>query len=427
MNAALDAQLAGTTPAAAPVDPNNGGPDPNAFGADGQDGTSPEEADIGNRGDYSALPQAKQDECGARFPDSPAQDKEFYGCMNAALDAQLAGGAPAPTTPATGGELNPGGAYSDLADAMLQACEGDTSCLDNARAVVAEFSDLTLQELQDCSVPEGYGGDPFFNCVYALRDSKAAGNNDGGAQAPVDLNPGGAYSDLADAMLQACQGDTSCLDNARTVVAEFSDLTIEDLQQCSVPAGYGGDDFFNCVYALRDSRAAGSGSDGQAPVAVDLNPGGAYGDLGEDVLQACQGDIGCLDNARSQVEENNRLAIDNRVANEFSDLDGEEVQGCATYGYGSDDFFNCLYAVRDSKAQQNAPEPAPVEQDSQQGNGQGGAADQQTVLDAMNAHCSGSYQDDAVGQCQEALSQCVYGYTDYASAEFDQCVRGSGW
>lgn len=344
MNAALDAQLAGTTPAAAPVDPNNGGPDPNAVGANGQEDTVPGQADAGNRGDYSALPQAKQDECGAQFPDSPAQDKEFYGCMNAALDAHLADGAPAPTTPAPG-ELNPGGAYGDLADAMLQACQGDISCLDNARAVVGEFSDLSLQDLQQCSVPAGYGGDDFFNCVYALRDSKAA--------------------------------------------------------------------------------AAGSGSDAQAP--VDLNPGGAYGDLGEDVLQSCQGDIGCLDNARSQIEENNRLAIDNRVASEFSDLDGEEVQGCATYGYGSNDFFNCLYAVRDSKAQQNAPEPAPVDQGAQQDNGQGGAADQQTVLDAMNVHCSGNYEGDQVGQCQEALSQCVYGYTDYASAAFDQCVRGSGW
>ena len=348
MNAALDAQLAGTAPAAAPLDPNTGGPDPNASGADGQDGTSPEEADVGNRGDYSALPQATQDSCGQQFPDSPLQDKEFYGCMNAALDAQLAGGAPAPTTPATGGELNPGGAYSDLADAMLQACQGDTSCLDNARAVVGEFSDLTIEDLQNCSVPEGYGGDPFFNCVYALRDS----------------------------------------------------------------------------------RAAGSGSDGQAPVAVDLNPGGAYGDLGEDVLQACQGDIGCLDNARGQIEENNRLAIDNRVASEFSDLDGEEIQGCATYGYGSNDFFNCLYAVRDSKAQQNAPEPAPVEQDSQQGNTEQdvpSGADQQTVLSALTEYCTGTYSGDQVGQCEQVLSQCVYGYTDYESAEFNQCVQGSGW
>ena len=86
--------------------------------------------------------------------------------------------------------------------------------------------------------------------------------------------------------------------------------------------------------------------------------------------------------------------------------------------------------MRDSKAQQNAPEPAPVEQDSQQGNNEQdvpSGADQQTVLSALTEYCTGTYSGDQVGQCEQVLSQCVYGYTDYESAEFNQCVQGSGW
>lgn len=79
-----------------------------------------------------------------------------------------------------------------------------------------------------------------------------------------------------------------------------------------------------------------------------------YSSLPMGYLSTCAQDYGedsspyfdCLD---AGVESE---AINLRVENEFSDITPEEIDGCTTYGYGSDDFFTCLFAVRDNKASQ---------------------------------------------------------------------------
>ncbi|MFK7903073.1 MAG: hypothetical protein AB8B49_09565 [Nitratireductor sp.] len=74
--------------------------------------------------DYSAVDQVEINACGNRWPNSPADDKNYYDCLDTALNN---------TTHNNIGssiDLNPGGAYSILSQTQLDLCQGDIACLD---------------------------------------------------------------------------------------------------------------------------------------------------------------------------------------------------------------------------------------------------------------------------------------------------------
>jgi len=411
--------------------------------------------------DYSAVPNTYWPTCeNANYdPNSPAynNEKAFWDCADEGFRQAAAGNGAVPVAdPRAGKDYTslPMGYFSTCAQNYGEGSSPYFDCLDSGLVTEAanlrvenEFSELSPQEIDSCT-PDGYGTEAFFTCLYVMRDNKAGqqqgANGNSGTVIGQSDDPRASkdYTSLPMGYFSTCaqdhgEGSTpyfDCLDSGLLgeavnlrVENEFSDLTSEEVQGCST-YGYGSGDFFNCLYAVRDNKAAqGATNNSNNQAQVELNPGGTYSDLDDSMLQTCQGDIGCLENYRAQIEENNRQAVDNRVASEFPDIDGEEIQGCTTYGYGTEDFFNCLYAVRESKAAQNAQEQAPIEDGNQQNSVEGGAADQQTVLSAMNAYCSSTYQGEQVSQCEQVLSECVYGYTDYNSAEFNQCVQSSGW
>jgi len=149
--------------------------DPTASG----DAPSGPDARAGN--DYSAVPADAGEACGSAWPNSPQDDKGYYDCMDAALDtgSNQQGGAFG-----NGIDLNPGGAYSDLPQDVLETCQGDISCLDAARSqanranaqgidyrVSNEYPDLTQDEIRGCDYTE-YGSDDFFACLGQVRASK---------------------------------------------------------------------------------------------------------------------------------------------------------------------------------------------------------------------------------------------------------------
>jgi hypothetical protein len=340
--------------------------------------------------DYSLVPAGKQEQCGADFPNSPADDKGYYDCMDQGLlDAQAGGGDGSAGQGQGNADPRSTKDYSSLPMGYFTTCaqnHGEDSspyfdCLDEGligeainQRVENEFPDLTGEEVQGCAT-YGYGSDDFFNCLYAVRDNKAGqdqGQPDGG-----------------DASGQSDQGPTEqqMLDQA---MAEFPDLTGEEVQGCTT-YGLGTDDFYNCLYAVRDNKS------------------------GQDPGQSGGGDT----SGQSDQGPTEQQMLDQAMA-EFPDLTGEEVQGCTTYGLGTDDFYNCLYAVRDNKSGQDQSQ-------NDGGNAGTGQDSAQETLNDIRAYCSENYTDDGAEQCYEAIGACVYEYTDHDSVEFDQCAQSKGW
>ena len=97
--------------------------------------------------------------------------------------------------------------------------------------------------------------------------------------------------------------------------------------------------------ALESQEDAGGGAGMNEP-AVDLNPGGAYSDLPQDVLDTCHGDTDCLDAGVSQASRAFAQGVDNIIASEFSELTDEDVRLCEAVEYGSQAFYDCLGNVR---------------------------------------------------------------------------------
>ena len=97
----------------------------------------------------------------------------------------------------------------------------------------------------------------------ASGDANSANPTSRASQQGPDLNPGGAYTFLPADVLQACQGDTHCLDAAvlqssqadmqdidYRIATEYADLSLEQVQQCGGNGGgyeYGSDNFFACM------------------------------------------------------------------------------------------------------------------------------------------------------------------------------------
>ncbi|MCY0147221.1 hypothetical protein OEG84_05715 [Hoeflea sp. G2-23] len=470
---AVAAAAAGTPTADPAADPNA---DPaTANGATSAADWTNDPQDQRLNGDYSAVPDAAWAQCETANGDtnSPSYNNEtmFWDCADKAVAAAAAGVTPA-ADPATADPVDNSSAdqrmdkdYSSLPMGYFTTCGqefGENSspyfdCLDSGLAseainqrVASEFSDITDEEIQGCA-SYGYGSDDFFNCLYAVRDHKAA-------QQQQQQQQQQAESDAAAANQQA--------EIDQRVANEFPDLNGEEIESCA-SYGYGSDDFFNCLYAVRDNKAAQQQQEQQQQqqaesdaaaanqqAEIDQRVANEFPDLNGEEVESCASYgygsddfINCLyavrDNKAAQQQQeqqqqqqaesdaaaaNQQAEIDQRVASEFSDISGEEIQGCASYGYGSDDFFNCLYAVRDNKAAQQ-------QQEQEQNNGneqmdQSGAAsvdDTQETLNAIQSYCYGNYAEAEAGQCYQAIEQCVYAIADHNSEEFNQCAQGQGW
>lgn len=248
-------------------------------------------------------------------------------------------------------------------DPATDANSGNTAGQAADPRATKDYSSLPMGYLSTCAQDHGEDSSPYFDCLDAGVESEA-----------INLR----------------------------VENEFSDITPEEIDGCTT-YGNGSDDFFTCLFAVRDNKA----SQGQA---VDTS--------GDTSGQPDQG-------------QTDQQLLDQAIV-DFPDLTGEEVESCTPYGLGTDDFSNCLYAVRENKAAQDASAPAPAEQQqdgqqetAEQANPDG--AGQQQVLAEVSNYCSTSYQGEQAGQCGAVLADCVYGYTDYNSAEFNQCIEGSGW
>jgi hypothetical protein len=155
---------------------------------------------------------------------------------------------------------------------------------------------------------------------------------------------------------------------------------------------------FNNEQAYWDCGEAGLAEAAAANAsALDLNPGGAYSALPEEVLQTCQGDIACLDAGVSQASRANAQGVDNILANEFSDLTDEDIRSCEANDYGSPGFYDCLKAVRASKqTASGSQEPG---------------WDRETVLyQEAYDYCTVDLALDEAGQ---EYGNCYYTYPDY--------------
>ena len=148
--------------------------------------------------------------------------------------------------------------------------------------------------------------------------------------------------------------------------------------------------------ALESQEDAGGGAGMNEP-AVDLNPGGAYSDLPQDVLDTCHGDTDCLEAGVSQASRAFAQGVDNIIASEFSDLTDEDVRLCEAVEYGSQAFYDCLGNVRADK--------------SSVSNDQAPGWDRAKVL-YLPAHeyCAGDLELDASGT---DYANCYFAYPNY--------------
>jgi hypothetical protein len=209
------------------------------------------------------------------------------------------------------------------------------------------------------------------------------------------------------------------------------------------------------VYDCLDIAEANAATANATTTGPDLNPGGAYSALEEDVLQTCQGDVSCLDAAVSQASRANAQGIDYRLSNEFADLTDEDLRLCAGVDYGSEDFFNCLESVRAKKSNPAATQepgwdradvfyqPAYDHCTGQLGLAHG-SPDYETcyyaypnyqaaqpsnddptgALGQIQGYCESTYAGDQAAQCYAVGAVCFESYPDLNTPEFGACTQG---
>lgn len=274
-----------------------------------------------------------------------------------------------------------------------------------------------------------------------------------------DYNNETAYWNCAEAGVATADANAD-VRSAKTYEA----VSAESWRTCWELQSGGEADVYDCLDAA-ENEAAISGAISTGP---DLNPGGLYLGLDEDVLQTCQGDISCLDAAVSQASRAEAQAIDYRIANEFSDLAEDDIRQCDNADYGSEGFFNCLESVRANKpnpAETREPgwdranvfyqpahdhcvglgyahgsteygecyygypndqpsEAAPEDNiDAMQG-AQPTNDDPTGALGQIQNYCEGNYGDDEAARCYEVGAACFASFPDLNSSEFGTCTDG---
>ncbi|MFK8035772.1 MAG: hypothetical protein AB8B94_16680 [Hyphomicrobiales bacterium] len=244
-----------------------------------------------------------------------------------------------------------------------------------------------------------------------------------------------AYWDCADAGMQPVSNDGSDQQNnsvdwtqnpkdTRFNDRQYDQLTDNYVTNCGAANNDRNSPSFNNETAywdcLDDAMQIFYGQNTQqTPVQVapvsDPRANNDYSILSMGYLSSCAQDHGegsspyydCLDS--SVITEN----ANQRVEAEYPDLSADEVEGCSTYGYGSDDFFICLQSVSENKS-------GGVAADNQAGNSQ-------QLMQQLVEYCYQTYSEEDASQCEIVLAQCVNAYPDSSSNEFDQCVEASGW
>lgn len=230
------------------------------FGVQGEPKSSDGTPDARAGKDYSSVPADANAACGAAWPNSPQDDKGYYDCMDVALAQGDAGSAIAPTP---GGDAPSGPDPRASKDYSVVSAEANEAC--------------------GAAWPNSPQDDKgYYDCMDAALDTGGNQQGEGGGNG-IDLNPGGAYSELPQDVLQTCQGDISCLDAARSQASradaqgidyrisnEYPDLTQDEIRGCD-DTEYGSDGFFACLGQAQAAKL--SAADDQTP-ANDNQPSG---------------------------------------------------------------------------------------------------------------------------------------------------------
>lgn len=338
-----------------------------------------------------------------------------------------------------------GNLYTKENGIMMPGCVATPTGADASQA-----ADWTLGP-QDSRADNDYSAVP--NDYWQICESANYDTNS------PDYNNETAYWNCAEAGVATADANADAR-SAKTYEA----VSAESWRTCWELQSGGEADVYDCLDAA-ENEAAVSGATSTGP---DLNPGGLYLGLDEDVLQTCQGDISCLDAAVSQASRAEAQAIDYRIANEFSDLAADDIRQCDNADYGSEGFFNCLESVRANKpnpAETLEPgwdranvfyqpahdhcvglgyahgsteygecyyaypndqpsEAAPEDNiDAMQG-AQPTNDDPTGALGQIQNYCEGNYGDDEAARCYEVGAACFASFPDLNSSEFGTCTDG---
>ena len=290
--------------------------------------------------DYTSVDPAYAEQCGTSYPDSPADDKGYYDCLDAGL-----GGA---------GNSSSGGGNSTPAAGPDPRQNNDYTSVDPAYA-----------EQCGTSYPDSPADDKgYYDCLDAGLGAASSSSSSGGGNS----NSGPSAEDLA----------WNRIDN------EFSDMDQNSIDGCS-GYGFGSDAFFDCLYSVRDS------------------------------MNQQQQQQPANDNSQSPSAED--LAWD-RINNEFSDMDQNSIDGCSGYGFGSSDFFDCLYNVRESMNQQQQQQQQEPANDNSQ------SSDGGDPFGQIQNYCSSTHGGN-YDACYADLEYCYYEHNSVDSDAFGAC--GANW
>jgi len=345
--------------------PSNGGPDPR------------------QNNDYSSVDAAYAEQCGTSYPDSPADDKGYYDCMDAGLgSAGSSSSGGGNSTPAAGPDPRQNKDYSQVGQAASTTC--DTNYPNSPADDKGYYDCMDAALINAGGTPSNGGPDPRQNNDYSSVDAAYA--EQCGTSYPDSPADDKGYYDCMDAGLGSAGSSSSGGGNSTPAAGpdprqnnDYSSVDAAYAEQCGTsypdsPADDKG--YYDCMDAGVGSSSSGGGNSNSGPSAEDL-------------------------------------AWD-RLNTEFSDMDQNSIDGCSGYGFGSGDFFDCLYNVRDSMNQQQQESA----NDNSQSSSGGGP------LDEIHNYCSSSYAGQ-YDQCYAELEYCYYEHNSVDSDAFGAC--GANW
>ncbi|MBU1176771.1 MAG: SH3 domain-containing protein, partial [Alphaproteobacteria bacterium] len=378
-----------------------GGPDPNAFGADGQEDNP--EIDPNAQNDYSMVSDADEHDCDVNNP----ADGDYYICMNGRKAAVLANGGPGdvdlnPLHMPDGSSI-PNGLYQSCAQSYGEGSQDYKSCVDSGVVGMAigelnttdsrkndDHSLVTRDTLNTCWAQTMPDIGALLDCVGVAQMQAEHANAQAGGPDPNAFGADG-------------QEDSSAED--------YSMVGAADQQYCDLNNPNDAD-YYACMKAAKDAVLAGGAPSQGTPQLADETP-----QMGADLNP-----------------QNDEQAIRDAAASSYPDLSDEERAGCETYGLGTQSYWDCLEAVRTSKAeaqndQTSYGDPA-ASDNGQSSDGQVYAAPSgdgsARVSDLISQECQ-SQHGDTGGQCESDVGACAASYPDLGGSDFEACVGEYGW